>query len=192
MKCAYHPDKEAIGSCGMCRKPLCEECGEQRGGADVLCSRCIAQSAAQAAAKGEDARKIEHEKKKSLAARKKKKPHVAMIVIVILAVFVMLANVYMFMGPEVPDVAQFDPDRHPLLTADIINEGVQDYAEAHGGTFPENLNILLGTYIPYEKITPSVLQRFSYRRFSPTAYELRFRDAKDAAFSDIVFGKEGN
>ena len=190
MKCAYHPQKEAVGRCGMCRKPLCEECGDQKAGANMICSRCAALSAAQDAAKGEDVRQIKHEEKKSGAAKKGKKVHVAIIVIVCLAIIVLLANVYMYMGPNVSEVAQFDPYQHPLLTADFINEGIEDYAKDHGGNFPEDLKDLSGKYIPYEKITPAVLEMFSYRRFTPTAYELRFKDANNVELSDIVFGKE--
>ena len=190
MKCAYHPQKEAVVNCGMCRKPLCEECGKQTAGENILCSRCAALSAAQDAANGEDERQVKHEEKKSETSRKGKKPHVAMIVIIILAILVLLANVYMYVGPNVPDVAEFDPQQYPLLTADLINDGIGDYAADHGGQFPGNLTTLLGKYIPYEKITPSVLDMFSYRRFSPTSYELRFKDADNVEFSDIVFGKE--
>jgi len=190
MKCAYHPQKEAVVSCGMCRKPLCEECGEQKAGANVLCSRCDALSAARDAVTGEDERQEKHEEKKSEAVRKDKKPNVAMIVIIILAVLVLLANVYMYMGPNDPDVAEFDPYQYPLLTADIINDGIIDYAADHGGKFPGNLTALLGKYIPNEKITPSVLEMFSYRRFTPTSYELRFKDENNVEFADIVFGKE--
>jgi len=190
MKCAYHPQKEAVVSCGMCRKPLCEECGEQKAGANVLCSRCAALSAAQDAATGEDERQVKHEEKKTEAAEKGKNPHVAMIVIVILAVLVLIANVYMYMGPTVPDVAQYDPYQDPLLTADIINDGIEDYAKDHGGKYPGKLTDLLGKYLPYEKITPSVLNMFSYSRLSPTSYALSFKDADNEEFSDIVFGKE--
>ena len=190
MKCAYHPQKEAVVSCGMCRKPLCEECGEQKAGANILCSRCAALSAARDAVTGEDERQEKHEERKSEAVRKDKKPNVAMIVIIILAVLVLLANVYMYMGPNDPDVAEFDPYQYPLLTADIINDGIIDYAADHGGKFPGNLTALLGKYIPNEKITPSVLEMFSYRRFTPTSYELRFKDENNVEFADIVFGKE--
>ena len=190
MKCAYHPEKEAVGNCGRCRKPLCEECGGQKGGANALCSRCTALSAAHDAANGEDERQLKHEEKKTEAVKKDKNPHVAMVVIIILAVFVLLANVYMYMGPDVPDVAEFDPHQYPLLTADLINDGIEDYAADHGGQFPGNLTALLGKYIPYEKITPSVLDMFSYRRFTPTSYELRFKDENNVEFADIVFGKE--
>jgi hypothetical protein len=190
MKCDYHPDKEAVGNCCACRKPLCAECGQKTEGTDIICSRCAALSAATAAATGVDERKLEQEVRKAEAARKGKKPHVAMIVVIILAVVVLLANLYMYMGPDVPEIDQFNPDQHPLLTADLINDGIRDYAKEHGGQFPTNLNELLKEYIPYEKITPSVLDRFSYQRFSPTSYELRFRDAKNQEFSDIVFGTE--
>jgi hypothetical protein len=192
MKCAYHPHKEAVSNCSMCRKPLCEECGEPKADANILCSRCAALSAARDAANGEDDRQMKHEEKKTAAAKKRQKPHVAMIVVIILSVIVLAANVYMYMGPSVPDVAEFDPDQHPLLTADFVNDGIEAYAQDHGGRFPGKLTDLLGKYIPYEKITPSVLDMFSYRRFSPTSYELRFKDATHEEFSDIVFGKEDN
>jgi len=190
MKCAYHPQEEAVSNCSMCRKPLCEKCGEQRAGANVLCSRCAALSAARAAATGEDERQVEHEEKKSEAAKKGKKPHVAMITVIVLSVIVLVANIYMYMGPSIPDVDTFDPYKHPLLTADLINDGIEDYAGDHGGEFPGKLTDLLGKYLPYEKMTSSVLDMFSYRRFTPKSYELRFKDADNEEFSDIVFGKE--
>ncbi|MCP4575061.1 MAG: hypothetical protein GY846_02050 [Deltaproteobacteria bacterium] len=190
MKCSYHPQEEAVNNCSLCRKPLCEKCGEQRAGANVLCSRCAALSAARAAATGEDERQAEHEEKKIVAAKKGKKPHVAMITVIILSVIVLVANIYMYMGPSVPDVEPFDPYKHPLLTADLINDGIEDYAGDHGGVFPGKLTDLLGKYLPYEKMTSSVLDMFSYRRFTPQSYELRFKDADNEEFSDIVFGKE--
>ncbi len=190
MKCDYHPDKEAAGNCCSCQKPLCAECGQKTEGADIMCSRCAALSAANAAANGLGERKLERETRKAEAARKGKKPHVAMIVVIVLAALALLANVYMYMGPDVPEITQFNPDQHPLLTADLINNGIGDYAKEHGGQFPASLNVLLGKYIPYEEITPAVLERFSYQRFSPTSYELRFKDAENQEFSDIVFGKE--
>jgi len=190
MKCAYHSQKEAVSHCSMCRKPLCEECGGQTSGDRVVCSRCAALSAAHAAANGEDERQTAHEEKKSEAAKKGKKPHVAMIAVIILSVIVLLANVYMYMGPNVPDLDAFDPYKYPLLTADLINDGIEAYAGDHEGQFPGRLVDLIGKYLPYEKITPSVLDMFSYRRFSPASYELRFKDATNEEFSDIVFGKE--
>lgn len=190
MKCAYHPEKDAVAECNQCRKPLCEECGDRRSNDTVYCSRCAALAAAQDAVNGEDERQIEHEEKKSEAAGKDKKPHVAMVVIIILAVFILLANIYMYMGPNVPDVAEFDPYQYPLLTADIINDGIEDYAADHGGEFPGKLADLLGKHLPYEMITPSVFDMFSYKRFTGTSYELRFKDGNNAEFADIVFGKE--
>lgn len=190
MKCTYHPEKDAVAKCDRCQKPLCEECGDRKSNDTVLCSRCAALAAAQDAANGEDDRQVKHEEKKSETAKKGKKPHVAMIVIIILAVIVLLANIYMYLGPKAPDAVGFDPYEDPVLTADLINDGIEDYAQDHGGQFPGNLADLLGKYIPYEKITPSVLEMFSYRRFSPLSYELRFKDANNVEFSDIVFGKE--
>ena len=192
MKCAYHPEREAVGLCSMCRKPLCEECGGQEGGTARLCSRCTALSAARDAANGEAERQAKHEQRKAEAHRKRKKPHVAMIIILILAGLVLLANGYIYFGSNAPEVTPFDPYRYPLITADLINEAIGDYAKDHEERFPENLKDLLEKYIPYETITSQVLEMFSYRRFSPTSYELRFREPSNVAFSDIVFKKEGD
>ncbi len=190
MKCTYHPQKEAVNKCSMCKKPLCAECGEQEAGANVLCTRCAALSAAQAAVIGEEERQTKQEEKRITAAKKRKKPHAGMIAVLIAAAIVLLANVYMYIGPGAPVLDEFDPGKHPVLAADLINDGIEDYAEDHGGQFPEKLTDLLEKYLPYEKITPAVLDIFSYTRFSPTSYELRFNDEGNEEFSDIVFGKE--
>lgn len=192
MKCAYHPEIEAKASCDGCGKPLCDQCLEKGSDARVLCSRCAALRAAQAASSGEEERQSTHWERKAEVARKGKKPHVAMIIVIVLAILVLLANLYMHMGAKAPEVAQYDPYKYPLLTADLINEGLLSYAKENGGRLPGNLKELLGRHVPYEKITPVVLEMFSYRRTTPTAYELRFKDSKDPRFSDIVFGREEN
>ncbi|MBE9478029.1 MAG: hypothetical protein IMY81_02165 [Chloroflexi bacterium] len=33
MECAYHPDREAVGECTSCQKPLCSDC-------EVTCNQC--------------------------------------------------------------------------------------------------------------------------------------------------------
>jgi hypothetical protein len=192
MKCAYHPQKEAVVNCSICRKPLCEKCGEQKAGENIICSRCIALSAANEAANGVDERELKHEEKKTEAAQKGKRPHVAMIVVIILAVLVLLANVYMYMGPNVPEIAQFDPNEHPLLTADLINDGIEDYAGDHGGQFPGKLADLSGKYLPYENITPSVLDMFSYKRFSPHPMNFGSRTPKAGNFQTSCLGRRIN
>ncbi len=190
MKCAYHPGKEASARCSVCQKPLCEDCVDQKTGERTFCSRCSALSAAQDALSGHAERQAEHLEKKAEAARKAKRPKVAITVILILAGLVLLANAYMFMGPEAPAVAQFDPYEYPMITAELINEGLNDYADQHEGRFPANLRELLGKHIPYDQITPSVLDMFSYRRLSPTSYELRFKDQTNEEIADIVFSEE--
>jgi transcription initiation factor TFIIIB Brf1 subunit/transcription initiation factor TFIIB len=190
MKCVYHTDREAAGICGTCRKPLCEECSLKQTDGETLCSQCAALSAAQDAVTGHEERQAAHEERKAKAARKAKKPHVAMTVILILAGLVLLANVYMYMGPNTPDVPQYDPNQYPLVTAELVNEGLNNYANANGGKYPGSLDVLLHEYIPFDQITPSVLEMFSYVRLSPTSYELRFRDQDNVEYRDIVFGKE--
>ena len=41
MKCYYHPDRDAVGTCSQCGKACCHECIEDIGGA-LLCKDCMA------------------------------------------------------------------------------------------------------------------------------------------------------
>ena len=47
MRCAYHPDREAVLQCSQCQKPLCDQCAFSKSGSRVLCSRCSALIAAE-------------------------------------------------------------------------------------------------------------------------------------------------
>lgn len=40
MKCAYHPNREAVDSCYTCKRPICAECKAVLGDR-VICRRCI-------------------------------------------------------------------------------------------------------------------------------------------------------
>ena len=71
MRCKYHPDRETIITCEVCRKPLCEECAISTG-KGYLCSRCIAMDAAREAIDGIDKRSGD-KKKKAKAFKEKKK-----------------------------------------------------------------------------------------------------------------------
>jgi hypothetical protein len=39
MRCTFHPDREAIGACTNCGRPLCDECKEVVDGR-FYCSSC--------------------------------------------------------------------------------------------------------------------------------------------------------
>jgi len=188
MKCAYHSEKDAVAQCSKCGKFFCEGCGENTGEEPAVCNRCTTLSNVWDAVEVEDGQTAEQPRISTAAG--KKKPRGILVVIILLALAALLVNLYLYLGQDVPNLEEFDPYKHPLLTADLINDGIEEYAEDHGGQFPAKLTDLFGKYLPYEKITPSVLDMFSYRRFSPTSYELRFKDADNVEFADIVFGKE--
>src|SRR5438270_9333441 len=40
MKCFYHPDVDAVGTCAQCSKTACRQCIEDVGGA-LLCAGCL-------------------------------------------------------------------------------------------------------------------------------------------------------
>ena len=191
MKCTYHPHKDAVTECSQCRKPLCDECAAFGKEKDVVCSRCAILVAAQDASKGIDERREEREdKRQAIEAKGKRKSRTLLLVVISLAVAVLAANLYLYFKVNVPDAKEFDPYENLELTADLINDALIDYAEYHGGKFPEKLNDIPIKYLPSEKITSSVFEKFSYTRSSPDSYELRLKGSVGGADSDLVFTEE--
>ncbi len=41
LKCYYHPDREAVAVCSVCKKPLCKECAHEYKG-KIYCKDCLA------------------------------------------------------------------------------------------------------------------------------------------------------
>lgn len=72
MKCAYHPNKNAVVQCSQCQKHLCDQCAVPGAGNSFICTRCAALMAAKDAVTGFDqdqedkaaGKQIEKEKKK--------------------------------------------------------------------------------------------------------------------------------
>ncbi len=52
MKCYYHPDQDAVGTCSQCGKAACRDCIEDIGGA-LLCKDCLAEARETAAVEQE-------------------------------------------------------------------------------------------------------------------------------------------
>ena len=193
MTCAYHPHRDAVAKCSQCQKPLCDECVAYGKDKDVVCSRCAILLAAQDAI---DKRGEEREdKRQAMEAKGKRKSHALLFLVISFAAVVLAANLYFYLkSPDIPDAKQFakqfDPYEDFLLTAALINDAVIDYANDHDGKFPEKLADIPGKYMPSEKITSSVLEKFSYTRSSSHSYELRVKDSVGGTVSEIVFTAE--
>jgi len=54
MKCYYHPEKDAVGTCSQCGKAACRDCIEDVGGA-LLCKDCMAMAWQEMVAEKEEA-----------------------------------------------------------------------------------------------------------------------------------------
>lgn len=65
MKCAYHPEHDAVTRCARCQTPLCGECSAGRKTASVLCPRCEALTAAGDLVESVSQRKEQHRVRKS-------------------------------------------------------------------------------------------------------------------------------
>jgi hypothetical protein len=50
MKCAVHPERDAVGACVACGKPVCQECLVEVGGRNY-CKACVAKNEPVPAAK---------------------------------------------------------------------------------------------------------------------------------------------
>ena len=119
MKCAYHPDKEAIAQCSQCKKPLCDQCAIREGAETFICSGCAALRAARDAVQDVEQRIDEKESKTQAREEKKKRKSMLWIVLqwVILAACV---SVIAFQAPKL--ISTFTetekPIRHGTYTTD--------------------------------------------------------------------------
>lgn len=52
MRCAFHPDRQAVAQCAHCNENLCRQCAIPEEGGVFSCSRCAALKAARDAAEG--------------------------------------------------------------------------------------------------------------------------------------------
>ncbi len=43
MNCYYHPDRESVAVCSVCKKPLCKECAHEKNG-KIYCSDCLGEA----------------------------------------------------------------------------------------------------------------------------------------------------
>lgn len=193
MRCAYHPDRNAVAECSQCKRPLCEECAAADKGAKLpVCGRCLILTAAEDAAQVLDERKEKREeRRRAMDLKGRRKKRLLPILTAALAAVVLATNLFLYLSSEDLPAEPFDPSRDPILTATLINIAIQDYAQAHAGQFPQSLlELREGDYLPSEKMTEVVFKGFSYTRSSPHAYELRIREEAGGDFSDIVFTQE--
>jgi hypothetical protein len=193
VRCAYHPDRNAVAQCGQCKKPLCEECATAYNeGTTPLCGSCLMRKAAEDAAHVLHERREEsEERRQSWDLKRKKKARVLPIVAASFAVVILLINLFLYLTAGSSKIEPFDPYKDPLLTAILINSAIQDYAETHEGRFPQGLtDLLTEEYLPSEKITEAVLKGYAYSRSDPRSYELRIKETEGGRFFDIVFTQE--
>jgi len=198
MKCIYHPDKDAIVQCSRCRSPLCEQCAIPEGNESFICRRCAALKAGQDAheASKDACEEInqhleEKEYKRQIEeAKKKRLPYLMRLALISLAVGIIIVNLFLYFGSSIPELKEFTASEQPVVTAIIIDEAIRDYAEDHGGNFPQRLDELLGKYISPDVVMPKDLEDFHYRRISPNSYELWPEKIDDDMIQDLVFTEE--
>lgn len=104
-------------------------------------------------------------------------PHRTISWIIFIAVLVLGVNLFMHDKTEAPEVEQYDPDSHPLVTMVLVRNALEAHADAHDGEYPGELGQLLrqGAFDD-APITPSVLEKFTYQRRGLYAFDLDFRD----------------
>jgi len=107
MKCADHPERDAVSTCSQCQKPLCDECALPQKDGTFICTRCIALTAARDSARGVERRTEEKDGRvKQKAARKKRKAR--LWTGIVLAVGIISIGVICFQAPELMSLFKED------------------------------------------------------------------------------------
>jgi len=190
MKCAYHSDKDAVTKCSQCLKPICDECVLSGRDKDALCSHCAILMAAKDAYRIVDELREKREAKRQAIKAKGKRNRALLLVVTFLVAAVLVANFFLYIEVSTPNIKEFDPYQDLALTAGLINTAITNYAKDHEGKLPNKLNDIPRNYMPSEKITSSVFEKFSYKRTSLKSYELRVKDSDGGIASELIFTGE--
>ena len=189
MKCINHPDKDATCQCLVCKTPLCDDCAIPVESGGFKCTNCTLRTTVEEMNqirrekhKGKELKRVDQEK-----AKKKKRLYRRILIPVSLGIVIAIVELFLYFGSSIPESEKFIASEQPVVTAILIDEAIRDYAEDHGGEFPQGLDELLGRYISPDVITPTDLEDFHYRRISPRSYELRPKKVDDEMIEDLTF-----
>jgi len=194
MKCINHPDKDATTQCLVCKTPLCDDCAIPVESGGFKCTNCTLRTTI------EEMSQIRKEKRKGKElkrvdqgeAKKRKRLYRRILIPISLGIVIGIVELFLYFGSSIPESEKFIASEEPTVTAIIIDAAIRDYAQGHGGNFPQRLDELLGKYISPDKITPRDLEDFHYRRISPRSYELRPKKVDDEMIQNFVFTEGGS
>jgi len=152
MKCYYHPDRDAVATCSVCGKPICEDDIAIREGDKVICTMCAiayevekeAKGKEEAAKKAEELKKAE-ERKKARAARKR------LTIILFVGIILIGAELGFYVSQRKlpkeavvyeppPEIANPSPDNPATVL--IVYQGLIKYYTAYK-TYPADLGELI-------------------------------------------------
>ncbi len=191
MKCAQHPDREAVARCAACDTALCEECALPGEAGTVLCNKCLALAAA-----GEVTEETRQKVTESAARRarqeeaKVRRSRLRLIVPIALVVLICIANLILFMTAPVPEIEAFVASEYPVASLVIVDAAIRDYLQENGEA-PADLNALRGDYLPAELMDSDELEAYRYRRTSPRTWELSLLEPPEDATPELVLTEGG-
>lgn len=89
------------------------------------------------------------------------------------AMVILLANYLIYPQTSIHDSVHFDPAGEPEVSALFLQAALNDYADDHNGTYPEELTELIEEgYLGAQEVRREDLAQFGYTRESPETYQL--------------------
>jgi len=173
-KCANHPEREAVGSCALCGKPICRECVAETREDKIYCYECAVKLAALDYTTKEETQQ-ERIKRKEKAIEERKKwawvRKVAMIACIIALVEVTTISTAYYMNSRnknasvrITDemISRMGIDRC-VIAMNTVYKQLQAYAKKHEGRHPEQLSELISPEFRKIPLCPVSDKPFIYR-----------------------------
>lgn len=191
MKCAQHPDREAVKSCSSCGAPLCETCILTDGDGATICNKCIAlQAVGEVVGKSiEKAESIEVDRR-SREEAKKRQALLQRVIPIALILVIVIVNVFLYLGAPITVTESLEASESPVAAMVIVDSALREYLRIEGES-PAGLVSLLDEYLPTGFIVASDLEMFNYSRTSTRSYELSLAVAPEAPGFNLVFTEGG-
>lgn len=186
MQCKYHPQRQAVHSCNSCGAPLCPECTEEVKAKEYYCFQCAMFQTVSGAGTSLKDKKTQLDEKKE--KKRKKWGAFQYFLMISSSIVVVMGAVILFGGQSAPPGSAniLQNDRAFLF---LVDSALKKYAHYKGNIYPDQLSVLVPSFLPLKKNDLIFLERLSYQKDPQEGYFLSLSNVKPGEMKIILSTK---
>jgi len=178
---------------------VCSSCGRELSadhlpGIDpesILCDLCIAtRSVSEITEKVSQQDQRRSERQDQLVDAPVRSARNRRLIMGISALILLIVNLVLYFSINPPPIEPIEAVDDPVGYLFLLESVLLDYADDHGGTFPDDLAGLMPDYLYPDEMPTANPEAFRYRRPTPHSYELSLEEGAAGTDDDLVLTGE--